>query len=255
MARTYRLEQGPGYFVKQTPETDLQRLSAEADGLMALDATGEIRVPEVALCEVVGGQAWLVMEWLDIEPRGREADQALGRALARLHRHTGAFFGWERDNFIGRSPQINTPGEDWSAFFIRCRLAPQLEGLGGAWPDWLEAASSAFKRLVAGHEPVPSLVHGDLWSGNAAALASGQPVLYDPAVHYADRECDLAMTRLFGGFGPGFYQAYEAEWPLPPGGSHRQAWYRLYHLLNHARLFGGHYLAESRRLLAELTGS
>ena len=103
-----------------------------------------------------------------------------------------------------------------------------------------------------GHEPLPSLLHGDLWSGNAAALAGGEPVIFDPAIYYGDREADLAMTELFGGFPPAFYEAYGAEYPLDAGYATRRQLYNLYHVLNHLNLFGGGYRVQAERMIAQL---
>ncbi len=192
-----------------------------------------------------GGEAVLSLEWLDLRSDGDYA--ALARMLARVHRHTGPRFGWERDNWIGLGPQRNGWSTDWPAFFEDKRLAPQLElarrkGYSFSIPD--------VKALLA-HRPEPSLLHGDLWRGNAGFVAQG-PVLFDPAVYYGDREADLAMTELFGGFPPAFYASYREEWPLEPGYEERKHLYNLYHLLNHLNLFGPGYLGQveaSLRLL------
>jgi len=170
--------------------------------------------------------------------------------LAALHRRQAARFGWARDNTIGATPQANGWCESWTMFWRERRLAPQLA----------LAARNGYRidvppvwRLLEGHEPAPSLLHGDLWSGNAGFLPDGAPVLFDPAVYYGDREADLAMTELFGGFPGEFYCAYNAAWPLASGYQQRKPLYNLYHLLNHLNLFGGGYLTQVRaalRLLA-----
>ena len=159
--------------------------------------------------------------------------------VAGVHRCTGPRFGWERDNWIGLAPQRNGWSADWPAFFEEKRLAPQLElarskGYSFEIPD---------VKALLDHDPQPSLLHGDLWRGNAGFTAAG-PVLFDPAVYYGDRECDLAMTELFGGFPRGFSKAYEAELPLPAGYEARKHLYNLYHLLNHLNLFGAGYLGQ-----------
>ena len=219
--------------------------AAEADGLKALRAAG-CAAPEPISHGETGWDAYLLMEHLDLRSGGDFA--ALGRMLARLHRNEGTRFGWARDNYIGATPQQNGWCEDWTQFWRERRLAPQLElarGKGFA----LEMPSLS---LLEGHRPRPSLLHGDLWSGNVGFTPEG-PVVFDPAVYYGDREADLAMTELFGGFPREFYAAYEKELPLEPGYPQRKHLYNLYHLLNHLNLFGGGYLEQvnsTLRLLA-----
>ena len=248
---------GQAVFVKTLPPEQADLLAAEADGLAALEQAGAIRVPRVLGQGESERCAWLALEALDLRPRSRAADARLGRQLAELHRRTGDNHGWSRDNYIGLTPQPNGVSSDWSAFFAQRRLRFQMELLARRYPDSIapariEPVLKAWETAVAGHQPLASLLHGDLWSGNAAFLADGEPVIFDPAVHHGDRECDLAMTALFGGFSPDFYQAYDNAWPLPAGWQERRSWYQLYHLLNHANLFGGGYLARVRRELAAL---
>jgi fructosamine-3-kinase len=179
----------------------------------------------------------------------------MGTQLAELHRATSEQFGWRRANFIGATPQMNEPSKDWPTFYRRCRLQPQLEMVRakgfGELATRVEAVVGRLGRIL-GHEPQPALQHGDLWGGNWAADESGQPVIFDSAIHYGDRETDLAMTRLFGGFGEAFYAAYEHAWPLPDGWQQRVAVYQLYHVLNHVNLFGGGYLGQATALLDRL---
>jgi len=163
--------------------------------------------------------------------------------LAALHRHTSDRFGWGTDNWIGLAPQKNGWSTDWAAFFLEKRLRPQAARAGIELPD--------VKALLAHHKPKPSLLHGDLWSGNAGFTADG-PVIYDPAVYYGDREADLAMTELFGGFAPEFYAAYRKEFPLNAGYEKRKHLYNLYHLLNHLNLFGSSYLGQVKATLGLL---
>jgi len=167
--------------------------------------------------------------------------------LAKLHRTAGPRFGWHRDNWIGGTPQINTWHDDWSTFFHECRIRPQLDlarknGFRLEEPPRLE-----------NHHPQPSLLHGDLWSGNAGFIEEG-PVIFDPAGYYGDREADLAMTELFGGFPREFYAAYRKAYPLDAGYEQRKHLYNLYHLLNHLNLFGSGYLAQVQRTLGLLDG-
>lgn len=160
--------------------------------------------------------------------------------LATLHRSTGPRYGWQKDNWIGLAPQPNAWSDDWAQFFVEYRLAPQARRAGIALPD--------VKRLLEDHHPAPSLLHGDLWSGNVGFTPEG-PVLFDPAVYYGDREADLAMTELFGGFAPAFYAAYREALPLPEGYELRKHVYNVYHLLNHLNLFGSGYLPQVQGVL------
>ena len=170
---------------------------------------------------------------------------------------TEARFGWGRDNTIGPTPQANAWSGDWTEFFRERRLRPQLElarrgGLARALSAPGERLLGCVDRLLAGHRPAASLLHGDLWGGNWLASSGGEPVLFDPAVYYGDRETDVAMTRLFGGFGAAFYRAYEAAAPLPPGWPERCELYNLYHVLNHANLFGSAYARQAQSIIERL---
>jgi len=177
----------------------------------------------------------LTLEHLDL---GARPDwPAMGRMLASLHRHTSDRFGWDKDNWIGLSPQQNGWYEDWASFFLEKRLKPQAArcGLLDSLPD--------VRKILEGHCPQASLLHGDLWSGNAG-FTKGGPVIFDAAVYYGDRECDLAMTELFGGFPDEFHSAYRKELPVDAGYEKRKHLYNLYHLLNHLNIFGGGYLGQ-----------
>lgn len=250
-------------FVKTGEGGDLARYTAEAAGLAALRATGAVRVPDVYACGLVEGQARLEIEFLDLRGLDRESGALLGRQLADLHRHLGERFGWEEDNWIGGSPQLNGWRDEWPRFFAERRLRPQLAWARGKVTDrkLIDEGESLADRLAAffvDYHPLPSLLHGDLWSGNASALPDGTPVIFDPAVYYGDREADVAMSELFGGFPESFYAAYRTAWPLAPGYETRKTLYNLYHVLNHFNLFGAGYLGQVRRmtgrLLAELRG-
>ncbi len=240
-------------FLKSLPLGKAGILSAEADGLNAIAETRTVRVPRFIRRGIQDDVAWLALEYLDLDHRGPSADRVLGRRLAELHRHSADTFGWRRNNYIGWTPQRNPLIENWSEFFLTHRLGFQFDRLTQAHPDesWADlklAIFQAWHERHGQHQPPPALVHGDLWNGNAAAIGRDQPVVYDPAVHYADRETDLAMTWLFGGFSESFYQAYEEVWPLPDGHEERRLFYKLYHLLNHANLFGGDYLRAAGKM-------
>ena len=174
-----------------------------------------------------------------------------------MHRVTATRVGWHRDNTIGATPQINTPGADWIAFWRQHRLGFQLRlaGENGHRGRLLTQGERLLEQLpvfFSGYEPRPSLLHGDLWSGNAAFMRDGTPVIFDPAVYYGDREADIAMTELFGGFSAEFYRAYDETDPRDPGYATRKLLYNLYHVLNHLNLFGGGYRAQAERVIGEL---
>ena len=243
------------YFVKAAQLDNAFMLSAEAEALLAIGQTGAVRVPRVIARGEAKRAAFLVLEWLDLVDGGRDA--ALGGALASLHATTSPRFGWHRDNTIGATLQVNAWGDDWAAFFRDRRLRPQLElaqrnGYGGTLQRGGAQLLERVPRLLHGHRPAASLLHGDLWAGNAGALRDGTPVVYDPATYYGDREVDLAMSELFGGFGADFYTAYIRALPLPEGCEMRRTLYNLYHVLNHLNLFGNAYRARAESMIATL---
>jgi len=245
---------GRKYFAKINDRSQLDSFAAEADGLSALAAAG-VRVPAPLCRGQAGEEAFLVLEYLDLRGHGDHA--ALGRSLAIVHSIRGESFGWRRDNYIGRTPQLNRCSPSWSDFWRQARLEPQLDlarknGLGKGLLRKGEQLAEALPGLLSGHAPAASLLHGDLWNGNAGFLADGTPVLFDPAVYRGDREADLAMTELFGGFSKDFYSAYAEAAPLAPGYAVRKTLYNLYHVLNHANLFGGGYAAQAERMVERL---
>jgi fructosamine-3-kinase len=247
----------PHLFLKRLPLGERWRLEAEVDGLARLAQAGAIRVPQVHGAGANDTEAWIELEWLDLYPADAASDARMGAALARLHAVTAPTFGLARDNAIGATPQPNAQSDDWVAFWRERRLAFQLRlaadnGHGGRLQDRGGKLLEKLPAFLAGYRPQPSLLHGDLWGGNRAMLADGTPVVYDPAAYYGDREADLAMTRLFGGFGPRFYAAYDEAWPPDPGRAARQDLYNLYHVLNHLNLFGGGYRAQAEAMIERL---
>lgn len=228
--------------------------AAEADALTVIGAGGEVRVPEVLAVRDEGGQySWLLVEWL---APGRATDrgwEALGHALAQLHRRQDASFGWHTTNFIGSLPQSNQRSPDWPAFWRDERILPQLHGLRDAERRRAVALlEHTDEILAAGNEEGPSLLHGDLWGGNVHALEDGGCALIDPSVYYGHREVDLAMAMLFGGFSDRFFAAYNEAWPLLPGFEERRHFYQLYYMLVHVNLFGASYVGGTVALLSKL---
>jgi fructosamine-3-kinase len=254
----YRTSHG-SVFLKLGPLSVEPMFVAEADGLRELGATQTLRVPIVLACGRIDDRAYLCLEWLELIAPTRAIAAKLGESLAALHRCMATEHGWSRDNFIGRTPQRNRRNASWPGFFRDQRLRPQLDLARRDGARVLERADGLLDGIdafFAAYRPVPSLLHGDLWGGNWGATRDGDAAIFDPAVYYGDRETDLAMTRLFGGFDADFYRAYESAWPLDAEARQRVTLYNLYHVLNHHNLFGGGYLAQASamvdRLLAEL---
>ncbi len=246
------------WFVKLNDAHLAAMFAAEADGLAALAACPALRVPGVCGHGLCGRQAFLVLEHLPLAPlRGQAPGAAAGQALAALHRITGSQYGWPHDNFIGSSPQYNAVQPTWPLFFARQRLLPQLamarrHGQPARLIAGGERLVDALPALFVDHQPQASLLHGDLWSGNAALDEKDRLALFDPAVYWGDRETDLAMSELFGGFPDSFHAAYRDAWPLADGSAQRRLLYQLYHVLNHLNLFGGGYLQQAERMIGRL---
>lgn len=255
ICQAFKLKSGRElFFVKRLPTARRSILEAEFNSLQVLRKTGEVKVPEPLLTGTIDRWSYLVLEFLELRHRSDLSDEKLGTQLAALHGHVSESFGWQEHNWIGLTNQPNHSADDWTAFFKRERLAHQIKLLERQVPapGLMQACATLLERfdaIMAGHQPAPSLLHGDLWGGNYGALNDAAPVIFDPASYYGDRETDLAMTRLFGGFGPAFYAAYEAAWPLPEGVDVRQDLYQLYHVLNHANLFGTGYVQQASRLI------
>jgi fructosamine-3-kinase len=243
------------FFVKTNTPDRIAMFEAEAAGLRELADADAIRVPQ-PICDGKNAEAsWLVLEYIAFGQR--ENGAALGSGLAALHRITAQQFGWTRDNTIGATPQINTRCDDWLTFWRAYRLGFQLDlAKRKAAPRRLldrgERLLADCEVLFANYRPQPALLHGDLWGGNAGTDALGAPVIFDPAVYYGDRETDLAMTELFGGFTSDFYAAYKAALPLDTGYPVRCIFYNLYHILNHFHLFGGGYARQAEQMVEQV---
>jgi protein-ribulosamine 3-kinase len=245
------------YFAKADESDRAPMFAAEADGLRALREAGALRVPRVVALGADDDSAWLVLEWIELAALDAPSAALLGAALAAQHRIARARFGWESDNFIGASVQPNGWSDDWLDFWREKRLHAQLRlaarnRLPSRMIDRGERLMADCEAFFRGYVPARSLLHGDLWGGNAAATADGTPVVFDPAVYVGDREADLAMTELFGGFPKDFHSAYRAAWAPDDGYRVRRDFYNLYHVLNHANLFAGSYVEQSERSIERL---
>lgn len=240
------------YFVKLNQSDRVEMFAAEALGLKQMYATQTISVPQPICWGTAGDRSYIVLEWFDLAGGNKDSWQQMGRQLATMHRQgTSSSFGWEMNNTIGSTPQINTPMENWADFFAEQRIGYQLklaQRRGGNFPS-RDRIVNAIRDRLGDRNPTSSLLHGDLWSGNAAIRADGAPVILDPATYYGDRETDLAMTELFGGFPSAFYRGYNETWELDKGYPKRKSIYNLYHVLNHFNLFGGGYGSQAKRII------
>ena len=242
------LSDGAEVFAKENASAHANLFAEEARGLKALANVPGPRIPEVLWNGDDGSRQALILEYIPSSGKHPGFFPAFGKQLADMHRAAiSGRFGFDSDNHIGASPQINPWTDSWVEFFIHARLVPQVETavrqgkLGGSLAKGLERLYGKLPDLLPEPEH-PSLIHGDLWGGNFMCGPDGEPVLIDPAVSYSHREADLAMTRLFGGFSGEFYAAYNEEYPLPPDYRERDELYNLYHVLNHVNLFGESYL-------------
>ena len=243
------------YFVKTNHTGRESMFAAEARGLQGISSSHTIKVPEPVCYGDDGTQSYIVLEYLEMDGR---ADQVLlGEQLAAMHRVTAKRFGWEIDNTIGATHQSNAWNDNWMDFWREQRLGFQLQlaaenGYGGELQTLGEKLLSEMPKLFAGREVLPSMLHGDLWGGNVAGLSDGTPVIFDPAFYYGDREADLAMTYVFGGFSPDFYASYQSAWPLDEGFAQRKTFYNIYHIINHLNLFGGGYHGQAIHMMEQV---
>ena len=253
----YKLTDGSrNYFVKINQASLVEMFRAEALGLKQMWETQTIRVPKPLCYGTEGNNCYIVLEWLDLGGRGNDKSwEQMGRNLAALHRYQGkSEFGWDINNTIGSTPQINTWVADWAEFWATHRIGYQIKlakRRGGSFSQG-DRLLKVIPELLAGHQPQPSLVHGDLWGGNASVTMDGEPVIFDPATYWGDREVDIAMTELFGGFPNAFYRGYNEVWALDDGYKQRKILYNLYHILNHFNLFGGGYASQAERMIQQL---
>jgi fructosamine-3-kinase len=258
---TSRDTRGERFFLKLNTANKLSMFEAEAEGLRAIGSSGAIRAPAPVCSGADSAYSWLVLEYIEAVTATNKTLDLLGQQLAAMHSvlpgKAGEKYGWHRDNTIGSTPQINNWATDWTEFYSTHRLGYQLElarrnGAPSRLIDRGVFLKDHIRVFFQNYEPLPSLLHGDLWGGNWCAVRSGDPIIFDPATYYGDREADLAMTQLFGGFGDRFYQSYVSAWAIDPGYKTRKVLYNLYHVLNHFNLFGGGYATQAETMIEAL---
>lgn len=246
---------GNTYFLKKNFNSPPDMFVKEANGLNELNKASVIRIPKPILIN----EKFLLMENIKSSKKSKNFEENFGRAFARLHKYLGKEFGFYENNYIGSTPQINIADgdekNDWTKFYLSNRILFQfklLEKAGysdGKLKKGISYIENNIENILEGSENIPSLLHGDLWSGNYITDDNGEACLIDPAVYYGNREADLAMTKLFGGFSSTFYKSYQEEFPLPDGYDYRENIYKLYHVMNHLNLFGGAYYYQTISLL------
>jgi fructosamine-3-kinase len=246
---------GQRYFVKVNQRALNVLFQVEYDSLNELYTAQCAHIPKPICFGSNSSHSYLVLEHLTMKHSGDQIK--LAEALARQHKITNSQYGWYQNNVIGSTPQSNRQHTCWLSFWREERLLPQIKllhdkGLGSSLKPFSEPLLNNLETLLQDHQPSASLLHGDLWSGNYAFDEQGEPIFFDPALYYGDRETDLAMTELFGGFSREFYQHYHNIFPLDDGYAQRKTLYNLYHILNHANLFGHSYIAQATRMMQKL---
>lgn len=254
---SYKLtfEDRSNFFLKYNPDISKDMFIKEAHGLQELAKANTIRVPAVSGF----GEDFILLEYIQSSNKKKNFFEEFGRSFALMHKFTSESYGFYEDNYIGSNPQKNIPEEnekrDWVSFYINKRILFQYklaEKLGNATDELRKGISKLevkIEEILQGSKEKPSLLHGDLWSGNYMTDENGDVVLIDPAVYYGHREADLGMTKLFGGFNSEFYKTYDEIFPLSDGYDYRENIYKLYHVLNHLNLFGSGYYSQAIRLI------
>ena len=259
ISQTYLVRTSKGdFFMKLNSALfGLDFFEKEAMGLDLLANAGALKVARPLFDGKVHQQIYVVMEYLEKGEPALDFWEDFGRSLAALHRNTRGQFGLDHHNYIGKIPQQNTPHDDWNAFFAEERILRLVQR--AHTHGQLDAAHTAQAERICARlgeffpEEKPALLHGDLWNGNFMVHAGGKVALFDPATYYGNREMDIAMTRLFGGFDGRFYSAYLEAWPLQPGYETREPLLQLYPLLVHLLLFGGHYREDVASILGRFS--
>jgi len=248
------------WFIKENKPTLISMFEAEAAGLAVIQQSKSIRAPKPICYGKTNDFSYLVMEYISMQSGINQL--TTGEQLAQMHQTTQPLFGWERDNTIGSTPQLNQQHKNWVNFWKEQRLIPQLtlakqKGYSNTAYDAGLKLVDHLELFFRQYQPDPSLLHGDLWGGNCATDSANHPVIFDPALYYGDRETDIAMTELFGGFSQTFYDSYNAVYPLNSDYKTRKTLYNLYHILNHYNLFDGGYASQAesmtRQLLSEIS--
>ena len=247
--------EGSAYFLKCNSSSSNDMFIKEANGLNELMKADAVRIPEVLSVR----KEFILTEFITPGNKKKNFFEEFGRNFAQLHKFTGESFGFYENNYIGSNHQINIPEDNektsWVDFYFNKRIFYQIqlaEKLGNSTPELRKLVSrleEKFEEIVGNIEEKPSLLHGDLWGGNYMTDESGSAVLIDPAVYYGNREADLGMTKLFGGFDLNFYESYNETFPLKDGFDYRENIYKLYHVLNHLNLFGGGYYSQAISLI------
>jgi len=244
------------YFVKTNSMSFSGMFSAEAEGLSAIINSHSIGTPKPVCFGEFEDSTYLVMDYLELGRGNSKSIEQLGEQLAAMHRSIQPNYGWHINNTIGSTPQINTPRDSWLDFYREHRLRYQIDltNNNGHNSQLLDNAYELLDWLgeLLSHTPPPSLLHGDLWSGNYGVDRNGTPFIFDPAVYYGDRETDIAMTELFGGFPPRFYEVYWHHYPKEAEYEVRKTLYNLYHILNHLNLFGDGYASQAEQMISRL---
>ena len=243
------------YFLKYNPSISDDMFIREANGLNELARSNAIRVPKVLHFD----SDFILLEYISTGNKKNNFFEEFGRQFAEMHKFHSESFGFYEDNYIGSNPQKNIPDElekdDWVSFYFNKRIVYQLklaEKLGNSTEELRKGISkleNKVNEIIGDTTEEPSLLHGDLWSGNFMVDETGSAVLIDPAVYYGHREADLGMTKLFGGFSSEFYRSYNEAYTLQDGSEYREKIYKLYHVLNHLNLFGGGYYAQAMSLI------
>ena len=243
------------WFIKTNLPTLKEMFSAESAGLNEIIRSNSIRAPK-SICYGSNPEfSYHVIEFIPLQALSHQ--KQLGEEIAKMHQTSSNQYGWVQNNTIGSTPQLNQKNPNWITFWKNERLLYQLNlALKNGFPhktydDGLKLSEN-ISCFFTSYQIKPSLLHGDLWAGNIASDSNGNPVIFDPAVYFGDRETDIAMTELFGGFNKGFYTSYNHHFALDQGYKTRKKLYNLYHILNHYNLFKGGYASQANGMIQEL---